>query len=82
MQASVKLAPRPSSYLQTIEQSEDEYYPDDDMEIRLIDFGDDDDSYSGDSSKCIEPSEVDKGKIKGELVNYLHIEDNQRSKLK
>jgi len=40
MQASVKVAPRPSSNLETIEQSEDEYYPDDDMNIRELDFGD------------------------------------------
>jgi len=52
------------------------------MEIRVIEFGDDDDSYSGDSSKCIEPSEVDKGKIRGELINFLHNEENQKMKLK
>ena len=40
MQASVKVAPRPSSNLETIEQSEDEYYPDDDMDIRFMDLGD------------------------------------------
>ena len=82
MQASVKVAPRPSSNLETIEQSEDEYYPDDEMEIRMIDIGKDDYFNSEDSSKCIEPSEVDKGKIKGELIGYLHIEENQKSKHK
>lgn len=78
----MKVAPRPSSNLETIEQSDDEYYPDDDMEIRVIDLGDYADEDSEDSSKCIEPSEVDKGKIRGELINYLHNEENQKMKHK
>ena len=39
MQASVKLQPRAASNLETIEQSEDEVYPDDDMEIRVLELG-------------------------------------------
>jgi hypothetical protein len=41
MQTSVKLPPKPTSNMETIEQSEDEVYPDDDMEIRVLELGDD-----------------------------------------
>ena len=40
MQTTVKLPPRPTSNLETIEQSEDEVYPDEDMEIRFLELGD------------------------------------------
>lgn len=72
MQTSVKLPPRPASNLETIQQSQDEVYPDDDIEIRVIQLGDDE-SEEESSSKCIEPSDGDKGRIKAELIQYLHI---------
>lgn len=81
MQSSVKLPPRPISNLETIEQSEDEVYPDDDMEIRVLELGDDE-SEEESSSRCIEPSDGDKGRIKAELIQYLHVEENRTSKLK
>jgi hypothetical protein len=68
--------------LETIEQSEDEFYPDDDMEIRMLELGDEDSGDDSSSSKCIEPSDGDKGRIKAELIQYFHTEDNRMSKLK
>lgn len=63
MQTSVKLQPKPISNLETIEQSEDEVYPDEEMEIRVLDLGDEG-SEEESSSKCIEPSDGDRGRIK------------------
>ena len=48
--------------------------------IRLQDSGEEDNA-SGES-KCVEPSEGDKGNIKTELANFLHVEDNKFAKLK
>jgi hypothetical protein len=53
------------------------------MEIRMLDLGDgDSDSDDDSSSKCIEPSEIEKGRIKGELIQYFHVESNRKAKLK
>ena len=48
--------------------------------IKLQESGEDD-NYSGDS-KCFEPSDGDKGKIKSELVEFLYYEENRFAKLK
>lgn len=68
-----------------IEQSEDEVYPDDDLEVKVLDLGGDsanDGESSSSHEKCFEPSEGDKGKIKAELIQYLHDEDKRMAKLK
>lgn len=73
MQTSIKLAPKPISNLESIDQSEDEFYPDEDMEVRVLKLGNSDSSSNQSSSKCVEPSDGDKGRIKAELIQYLHI---------
>lgn len=52
------------------------------MEIRMLQLGDGDSSSDQSSSKCVEPSDGDKGRIKAELIQYLHVESNRTSKLK
>jgi hypothetical protein len=82
MQTSIKVQPKPDSNLENIEQSADEFYPDDDMEVRVLQLGDEESSDNESSSKCVEPSDGDKGRIKAELIQYLHTEVNRMSKLK
>lgn len=42
------------------------------MEIRVLELGDDE-SDEDSSSRCIEPSDGDKSRIKAELIQYLHV---------
>jgi hypothetical protein len=48
----------------------------------VLELGDGDSDSSGNSSKCIEPSEIEKGRIRGELIQYFHVESNRKSKIK
>lgn len=47
----------------------------------MLELGDDE-SDEDSSSRCIEPSDGDKSRIKAELIQYLHLEENRTSKLK